>query len=385
RGEQVGYASTADISEDGIASVMARARANASVAEPDPAGARLPDTVAVSAVEGLCHPALGAMPLSAKVTAVRDLAGRVTSLDPRVQRIDTAQWRDEHTSVAVVSTRGVRAAHSRGFAELWSDALGADQWGAASDYGYWWGRDPDAADPEQIAAEAVSRTTRLLGPQSPAPVSRLLLLDPAVSAVLLDAVGRGLTGGALGSGRSPFAGRRGERVGPSILGLVDDGRYQAAPAAAACDDEAVPRRRTALIEAGMLTGALHSTATAAATATSSTGNARRSSHKASPRVAASTLRLAATEPVESLLGGLDDAICVQQLTGAEVGISAVAGRISVGGIGYRLRGGEPAGRLPTLPVAATLTGFLTGIMSVGDDARVIPDRGCLAPTVLWQL
>ena len=77
-------------------------------------------------------------------------------------------------------------------------------------------------------------------------------------------------------------------------------------------------------------------------------------------------------------------ICIQQLSGAGAGVSVRTGRISVGGIGYLTRDGEPAGRLATLPLAGTLPAFLAGIISVGEDGRVVPDRAVLAPTVLWR-
>lgn len=383
---RVGYASTSDVSDDGIRATVARAHDNAGSVEPDPAGARLADPQPALIVDGLCHPALAGMPLTAKAALVLDLARRVTSLDPRVRRIDTAEWRDERASVVVASTRGVKASYERGFADLWCDALGEDDRGAASDYGHWWGRDPQLADPSQIAQEAVTRTTRLLGPLASTSAGALLLLDPAVSAVLLDAIGRGLTGAALGSGRSPFAGRHGEPVGPSWLHVVDDGTCLQAPTSAPFDDEGVPRRCTPLIEAGVLTGVLHSTATAAAADTeqASTGNARRATHRGTPRAAPSTLRLAPIRAADAQLAEAEEMICIQQLSGGGAGVSARTGRISVGGIGYVTRDGEPGGRLATLPLAGTLPAFLAGIISVGEDARVVPDRAVLAPTVLWR-
>ncbi len=72
------------------------------------------------------------------------------------------------------------------------------------------------------------------------------------------------------------------------------------------------------------------------------------------------------------------------VTTVAAGRGIVGGRISVGGIGYLTRDGQPAGRLATLPLAGTLPAFLAGIISVGEDARVVPDRAVLAPTVLWR-
>lgn len=381
-GDHVGYASTADVTDAGIEAVVARARANGQVSDPDPAGARVAVPGDGATVEGLCLAPLVSMPLHRKVALAKDLASQVTSRDSRVRGIDTAEWRDDHRRVAVCSTDGISVGYESAFAELSCDALGEDAHGDANDYSYWWGRDPGAVDVDFLADEAVRRTVRLLGRQATAPGVEMIVLDPSVVGVILDAVGRALTGGALGNRRSPFAGRHGEQVAADFVTLVDDGTHSDAPAAAPYDDEGVPRRRTTLIDNGIVTGALHSCATAASFGEgSSTGNARRASHKAAPRAAPTTLRLQSHLP-RSVAGG--DRVYVQQLTGSGTGISSVTGRVSLGGVGYLSRDGEPAGRLPTLPIATTLTAILREFAAIGDDPVVVPGQPVLAPTVLWR-
>jgi PmbA protein len=380
-GHHVGYASTADVSDSGLRAVVSKARANAQVAEADPDGARLPAPTVPWSGKGLVQPSLAGMQLRSKVSLVTDLARRATSLDTRVGRIDTAQWRDEHRQVAVFSSEGMSVAYETAFAELWCDALGADEHGDASDYGYWWGRDPSQVDIDTVASETVRRTVRLLGPLVTTAAAESVLLDPAVAAVLLEAVGRALTGGALGSRRSPFAGRHGDLVASEQVRLVDDGCRADAPASGPFDDEGVPRRRTTLIDGGTLTAALHSCATAASVAEASTGNARRASYKAAPRAAATTLCLEATS--DQPWGG-GKSLHIQQVTGSGTGISSVTGRVSLGAVGYVEHDGEPVGRLPTFPIATTLQALLYEVAAVGEDAVVVPDCAVLAPTVLWR-
>jgi PmbA protein len=380
--DQVGYASTADVSDDGLRAVVSLARANMEVSDGDPAGARLPAPSPSEPVDGLCVGALSALTLASKLSMVTDLSRRVTSLDRRVRRLDTARWRDEHRLVAVASTRGVSTAYESAFAELSCDVLGGDDHADATDYAYWWGRDPGAIDVEALAEDAVRRVVRLLGPATTLRHADSIVLDPEISGLLMDAAGRALTGGALGNRRSPFTDRLGEPVAADFLRLVDDGIYPGAPGAAPIDDEGVPHRRTRLIEEGVLVGALHSTATAASVGEdASTGNARRSSHRAAPRAGATALRLSPTDVPQPAVG---DAVYVQQVSGGATGISAVTGRVSVGGMGFAMRDGEPAGRLPTIPIATSLQALLRELVSVAADARVLPDLPVLAPTLVWQ-
>lgn len=381
QGEHVGYASTADLGDHGLDAVVARARANAELGDRDPAGAALPAAGAAEPIEGLRRPQLSQLSVQSRLELVTDLARRATSLDSRVRRLASAEWRDEHRRVAVASTLGVRTSFESAFAELWCDAVGADGSGEASDYGYWWGRDPDLLNVEALATEAVSRTVRLLGPPASVRTADSVVLDPEVAATFMAVVGRLLTGGALGNRRSPFSGRQGEAVAAHCVSLFDDGRCAAAPGGAPVDSEGVPRRRTPLIEAGVLVGALHSSATAASGGSAhSTGNARRSNHKAAPRAAPTALQLTPVAGV-AVPG---DAAYLQQLSGSRSGISSVTGRVSVGGVGFLLRDGEPSGRLPTVPLATSLKALLTEVIAVGEDARVVSDQPVLAPTVVWR-
>jgi PmbA protein len=376
RADRVGYASTADLGPGALRASVTRARANAAASDTDPASrppAPHPDQPASAPV-----PVPAGRPLDAKIALVTELVAAVPGQDPRVGGVDTAEYHDERREVAVVSTRGVRAQHQRAWCELWVDVLGDHPTGRATDTGYWSGTDPDQVDPTVVAREAVDRTTRLLGALRSRPAGLPVLLDYAVVGELLAAVGRACTGGALGTGRTPFAGLLGERVGSDAVTLADDGAALAGPH----DDEGTPRRRVGLITSGVLTGALHSAATAAAMGdgSTSTGNARRLTYKSAPRAAPAGLVLDPTGH-RRMLADVGDAVYVQQLAGAGSGISPVTGRVDVGGVGWLLRGGEAAGRIPTVSLSTDLVSWLGTVTQVADDARPLPDLSVTAGTV----
>jgi PmbA protein len=380
---RLGYASTSDLEPDAIRLTVQRARTNALAGDRDDAQG-LPEPAERPPADGLWSPALSLSTLAEKTALVVDLARRVVSLDPRVRALDTAEYHEERRTVAVASTRGVRTVHETGYVELWSDALGEDPSGPASDYAYRFSRSPGELDVESVAAEAVARTVRMLGPPVSHHAGAPVVLDPAVVADLLTAVGKGLSGGPVSSGRTPFAGRKGEQVAAACVRLVDDGLSPSVLAAGTYDDEGVPRRRTPLVEDGVLVGSMHSTVTARATEapSGSTGNARRTTHKAVPRAAATGLVLGPTTHLDDALSGLDEAVYVQQLSGSGSGINPVTGRVDVGGVGWLLRRGAPAGRLDTVPISTSLPAMLRSVIAVGDDAAQVPFTPAVASTVV---
>ena len=382
-GNRMGYASTADLRTTPLASTVERARRNASLGDIDVANL-LPSPMGAAAPSDRDSDRLRTTPLEDKIALVTGLASSVVTLDARVRSLDTAEYHDERREVAVVSTRGIRTQESRTFVELWVDALGEDEHATASDYAYWCGLDPAEIDVRSLARTAVDRTARLLGPAARVPRASSVILDRNVAAELLAVVGRACTGSAMASGGSPLPGRVGSEVAAPCVSLIDDGLHRSSPAAASYDDEGVTRRRTDLITDGHIAGALHSTATAAAVGAgaSSTGNARRASHKSPPRAAPTTLVLRPTLSLSCLLADAGEAVYVQQLSGAGVGISAITGRVNVGCVGWVLRNGEAVGRVPTTPLTGTLSTVLRAVTAVGDDTEQIPFTPVQASTVL---
>ncbi len=380
---RMGYASTADLSAGGLHRAVSQARANALAADPDQA-VGLPQPEPAEAAGNFWDPALGATSMEAKITIATELARRVTGIDARIASLDTAEYHDEHITTAIVSSHGLRIEHHRGYAEAFVDALGEGADGAASDYGYWCGRDPSSIDVHAVAGDAVARTTRLLAARVAATAGLPVVLDGAVVAPLLLAVGRACSGGPLSSGRSVFNGRQGTAVGADAVTLVDHGLLPAAPGAATYDDEGLPRRRTELVNQGVLVGALHTTASASAirVGAASSGNAHRATHKSPPRAAPTALLLEPNCTLTDLLMRDGDAVYLQQLTGSQSGISSITGRVNVGGLGWLMRNGQPAGRLPTLSIATSLTAFLAAIQLVADDARPVLSEPVVASTVL---
>lgn len=98
----------------------------------------------------------------------------------------------------------------------------------------------------------------------------------------------------------------GKRFGVETLNVVDDGFIPGARGNCPYDDEGVPRTRVYLIKEGMLTGLMHSRATAKKLGTKPTGNARAVSWEHEPIV---RMRNTFIEPgpytFEEMLDGID--------------------------------------------------------------------------------
>lgn len=374
-GGRVGYAYTADTSPLALAETLTEARVNASVASPDEANV-LPVPGPVEPLEReLWDPAFAEVSPAQKVElALRLEAAARPGGD--IKGVDSALYGDTDATVAIASTTGVRGAYRRCDAYVVVEVLAERDGFTTSAYGLQMGRLGTALDVDAAAGEAVERALRILGGRKPASAGLPVLLDPYATASFLGVLASALTAEAVQKGRSLFAERVGERIGPDHLSLLDDGRLSEGPATSPWDGEGVASGRTPLIADGVLQGWLHNVYTAAKDGVAPTGNASRSGFKAAPGISPTNLFFQpGTEDRDALLRRAGTGFYCQQVLGVHSGANAISGDFSVGAAGVMVRDGEFAEPVREATIAGTIPEMLANLVGVGSDLRFLPFGG----------
>ena len=367
RDGRLGYAYTADLSDQGLRECLTEARANLEVSSEDP-GNVLPEAVEHEALEGIFDPRQAQAAPERKVALALDLEARTRAADPKVTQVESARYGDVVGQLAIASSNGVRGSFAVTHAWCAAVALAAEDGQSQVGFAVDAARTLDDLDTGPVAAEAASRAVRMLGATKPPTRTVPVVFDRMAAPSLVGVLLAGLSAEEVQKGRSLFADKLGQRVGAAGLRLVDDGRLVDGPGAAPFDAEGVPTRRTVLIEDGVLQCFLHNTATAARGDASSTGNARRASFKTTPGVSAHNLFLAPGELDQAgLLARAGEGLLVQDVSGVHSGANPITGDFSVGVSGLLFRGGELAEPVREATVAAQLLDILQGIVAVGSD------------------
>jgi len=378
---RVGYAYTADLSEDALTETLAEARSNATVGTPDEANV-LPAGGQPEAMPELYDDAFATVETSDKV----DLAVRLETAAraaPSIKGVDTAQYGDTVTTAAIASTAGTRGSYRRCDAFCFVEVLAEAHGRTTAAFGLDMARLPFELDVEAAAQEGVARATRLLGGRQPASARLPILFDPYATASFLGVLAGALSAESVQKGRSLFAEQLGESVGPAHLTLVDDGRLPGGPASAPWDGEGGPTGRTPRIEGGAVAGGLHNTYTATRGGASSTGNASRSGFKSPPSISPTNLFLdPGAEDQEALLARAGTAFYCQQVLGVHSGANPISGDFSVGAAGLMVRDGAFAEPVREATVAGTIPGMLAGLVAVGSDLRFLPFGGGMGGATL---
>lgn len=379
-GERLGYAYAADPSVDEVREAVAGARENAALATADEFNA-LPPADAAEPIPSLLRPDQAAMGTDRKVAVALDLERLAVSADPRVTKVEKAEYGDAVSRVFVASTTGVRAEYGR--TDCWAVVMALAEDGDETQTGWSFrvARELDELEWGDVAREAVDRSTRLLGASKPKTARVPVVLDTFAGSSFLGVLAGALSAESVQKQRSLFADMLGQAVGSALLTLVDDGRTLAGPAAAPFDDEGVPTRRTELIASGTLMELLHNTYTARRGGTVSTGNARRGGYRSVPGVGTTNFYVeAGTTPVPEILRQADGGMLIQDVSGVHSGANPISGEFSVGATGLRIAHGELGEPLREMTVASTVPEMLKGIAAVGDDLRFFTSVG--VPTIL---
>ena len=160
----------------------------------------------------------------------------------------------------------------------------------------------------------------------------------------------------------------GRRFGVEQLNVVEDGYIPGRRGNAPYDDEGVPRRKVYLIKDGVLTGLMHSRATAAATGMGPTGNARAVSWEHEPIV---RMRNTYIEPgeasFEELLKGIDYGVYAKGAFGGQTEFEQFTFSAQYA---YEIRGGEVGDMLRDVVLTGNVFDTLRNIERLGKDFQL---------------
>jgi PmbA protein len=368
-----GFAYCGTFDPASVRGALAEARDNAAFAEPDEwVGLAGPDGIEPPEVD-LWRSDMLEVPTDRKVAMAVELEHAIRSADPRITAVESADYADAAGELAVATTTGIRRATRSTNCQVVGYSLADDGEGSQTGFGFSLGRTFDDLDVEQAGRDAAERATRMLGAVKPPSSKLTVVLDPWVTAQLIGIVAGTLSAEEVVKGRSLFAERVGEQVGTPLLTLVEDPTDARAWGASSIDDEGLASRRVPLIEAGVLSGFVHSTWTARRTGTASTGSAVRGGFKSTPGAAArAVIPTPGTTTPDELIGGIDEGVLVQEVAGLHSGVNPVSGDLSTGAQGLRIRGGALAEPLREFTIASTIQRLLLDIAALGDDLTWLP-------------
>ena len=381
-GGRMGFAYTTDFGGDAVRFVAETACAAAAAADVeqelslpgrDEIGA-LPETQTVD--RGLRD-----VSTEQKIESARVLEQSALAASARVARARKASYGEAWARWRLVSSRGLDLGDEAtivhcdvmAVAELEEE----EQLGWDAQVGHFY-RELDFAACGRTAGE---RAAAMLGADTVPTGRYAVVLEPQVVAEILDVATEWLLGESVAKKRSLLAGREGQRVAGEAVTIVDDGTHPRGAATSRFDGEGMPRRRTVIIENGVLRGFLYDRLWAKKCGRATTGNSDRAGFRGAPGLGPSNLMVlpGAGGDARALDRAMGEGIRIAELIGVHTA-DPISGDFSVGMTGQLIRGGEVAGPVAGVTVAGNLLGLLDAVRTVGSDLRFFGSTG--APSLL---
>ncbi len=181
RDGRTGFASAGTFDPEVLADTLAEARDNATYAEPDEwAGLVGPDGVEPPEMD-LWRDDLATTPTEAKVQMALDLEAAVRGADPRIFGVRSAGYSEGSGEAAVASSTGLVVGSRGTSCSLSATALAREGDDTQIGGGFSAGRGVADLDIDEAVADAVLRSTRLLGAKQPATDKVTIVLEPRLA------------------------------------------------------------------------------------------------------------------------------------------------------------------------------------------------------------
>jgi TldD protein len=322
-----------------------------------------------------------------KVSVVKRANEVARRLDPHVQQVKVL-YRDVNQKLSISDSEGILIEGERAGTVFSVQVVSAK--GDVVQTGY----EPvggtmgfelfDLHPPEEVAEVATKRSLLMLSARK-APMGRMavVLSSEAGGTMIHEAIGHGLEADLAQQGLSVYSKKIGEKVGSSLITVVDDPTLPQKRGSYAFDDEGVASRRTILVEGGILRGYLYDRLTALEDGVKSSGNGRRESyqHKPIPRMS-NTMILPGKMRPEEIVHSVEKGLFVKKMGGGQV--NTVNGDfifeinegylIEKGSVGEPVRGAVLIGNGPQvlkdIDMVGNDQGF--GIGTCGKDGQGVP-------------
>jgi PmbA protein len=374
----IGFSSVSSIAEKQVLEAVEQAIKIAKIRPPDPNWVALPEPEEPSPQGATYDEKVSDLDVDDTLRMCVDCCVAGGDFDKRIVNV-MSMVLAASTSFAVVNTRGVEA-FDRGtvfavFADFKAKASGDEV--SAGDFIY---SRTLAKDLPSFAVSVARRAVECLGRKALPEkyVGPVVFENTSWTELFTSIFTYGVSASNVQESRSVYKGKVGEGVADEKVSVVDDGTLPDGLGTAGTDDEGVARRRTPVIEKGVLSGFLHNNYSAKRDNIESTGNASRQrtfgsvAYANQPIISPSNLILASGKgDLSALLGEVRDCVLVKGSMVGSAHSNAVTGDFSVtAGTAFKVENGAVAYPLKPCTVAGNLYGSLNAIIALGSDLKV---------------
>lgn len=277
--------------------------------------------------------------------------------------------------IAVGNTEGIAKASASSSFEIETYITASDKGKTKSSYGFKYGRKVP-----HLEGEGTSVATKAINQLKSKPLNhtgqmKVVLDNSATGFLLQTALSNSINGKSVVEGRSAFADKMKEQVGVSFLNIYDDGQLLEHPKTYSIDAEGFPRRKTPIIENGVLQNYIFDNYYSNIIGSKNTGNAIREgtqSYESLPEIALNPFSVdPGSKDLKGLVAEIENGILINVYMMGLHTANPISGEFSVvAPYVYKIEHGEITTPLESITVAGNLYKIFNQILAVGNDTDI---------------
>jgi PmbA protein len=192
-----------------------------------------------------------------------------------------------------------------------------------------------------------------------------------------------IRGDNVSRGKSKIGDKLGEKIASDKVTIVDDGLHPRGVSSSSADDEGVPRRRTPIIEKGVLRSFLWDTYWASKMGVKSTGNAKRNMRQGLVDISPSNIVVEPGErDIEDIIKGIEHGYYIRGVQGAHSSNPESGDFSIVGNPAILIENGKMVGAVHGLMVAGNVYDLLNQVEEIAKTPHYL--QSIIGPEIVFK-
>ena len=315
---------------------------------------------------------------------MQEIEKAILSSDPRIFQVGGIEWEDETEVRMINNSLGLDITEKSVYQILSAEAAAKEGEEIKTDFKVEVVEDLAAFERESFVKKLSESLVGKLGGRS-LPTGRYpVIFEKDAMTSLFSAMSMMFSGETINKGISPLTGKLGEKIFSELVTVIDNPKNTDALDVASYDDEGCPTFEKEVVKDGVFTTVLHSTKTALAAGTKSTGNGFKGSYSAPVSVRPKNCMIVPGEKsLREMEQEMGEGLVITGLAGLHAGINPVTTDFSLQCSGYYVQDGKKAFGVSLVTVAGNYLELMKSVVAIGSDLEW-SYRQIACPSVLFS-
>lgn len=380
---RVGFAYGSDISEDTIKMITKMALSNKENTTQDECNG-LPEVdqdhkMKNIKIKGIYDKDLKQISVEDKIDKVKEMEKNALSYNKRIKKVLRSSYADGESLVRIVNSFGMEKSYLSTYCSVGVGAIASlDTEVQIASHGEIKRCFADL-DFNRVARKAAEKAVSLLGAKRVKSQRVTVIFPPEIACGFLGIISNAFCADTVQKGKSLFKDKIGEKIGSSLITIIDDGTLPGGIATVPFDDEGISPQRKILVNKGILERYLYDTYTARKDNVQSTGNASRGSFAGLPLPSPSGFFIEKQDITrKELIEKVQCGLYIVEVMGMHM-VDSVTGDFSIGVEGIWISQGAFSYPVRGVTITGNILHLLNCVEEISDDLTFYGNFG--SPTL----